>query len=340
MNRFSIVRLPTLEATATRVADAPASTVRVLRAGGIDLLDHMKEGLLEPDELVELHAVGGEEGRTLRAIELHADGGASVGALVTLGMLCELPGLLPEGHAALAQAAALAATPGIRNAATVGGNLLQRPRCWYYRHADLVCLKKGGDMCLAQTGDHRYHAILGGGPSYIVHPSSLGSALVALDARVQALAPDGSLRDIPIEQLFVGPTVDPTREHDLRPGEILLSVQLPATAEGQRSAYGAVKEKQSHDWPLAEASVRLRLDGGTLRDVRVGLGHVAPVPWRAKEAEAVLEGQAPSAELLARAAAAATAPAKPLPGNAYKVPLVQGLLRQVLHRAAGLALPE
>lgn len=341
MNRFSIVRLPTLKATAARVSEAAkGGPSRVLRAGGIDLIDHMKEGLLAPDELVELHAIGGDEGRALRGIELHDDGRTSVGALVTLGMLAELPGMLPEGLRALAQAAGHAATPGIRNAATVGGNLLQRPRCWYYRHADLVCLKKGGDMCLAQTGDHRYHAILGGGPSWIVHPSSLGSPLVALDAVACVRQTDGKLRDVPIERLFVGPTVDPTREHDLGPGEILLAVRLPAPAAGQRSAYGAVKEKQSHDWPLAEASVRLRVHDGRLRDVRVALGHVAPVPWRAKQAEAALEGQAPTAELFESAALAATEPAKPLPGNAYKVPLVQGLLREVLHQAAGIPLPE
>jgi xanthine dehydrogenase YagS FAD-binding subunit len=336
MNRFSIVRLPTLEAAAARVAGGDG---RVLRAGGIDLIDHMKEGLVAPDELVELHAVGGDEGRLLRGVETEGDGSLRVGALVTLAQLADAS-TLPAGLRALGQAAGQAATPGIRNAATVGGNLLQRPRCWYYRHVDLVCLKKGGDMCLAQTGDHRYHAILGGGPSYIVHASSLASALCALDARVQVLSPGNKARELPIEQLFVGPTVDPTREHVLQPGEILLAVHLPAPAAGQRSAYAAVQEKQSQDWPLAEASVRLRIDGGRLRDVRVGLGHVAPVPWRAREAEAVLEGQAPTAELFARAAEAATSPAKPLPGNAYKVPLVQGLLREVLHDAAGVPLPE
>jgi xanthine dehydrogenase YagS FAD-binding subunit len=337
MNRFSIIRLPTLDAAAKRVSGAEG---RVLRAGGIDLIDHMKEGLSAPDELVELHAIGGDEGRTMRGIELEKDGRVRVGALATLGMLGELPGLLPEGMRALAQAAGHAANPGIRNAATVGGNLLQRPRCWYYRHADLVCLKKGGDMCLAQTGDNRYNAILGGGPSWIVHPSSLGSPLVALDAVVRVRQLDGKTRDVPIEQLFVGPTADPMREHDLGPGEILLAVHLPAPAAGQRSAYAAAKEKQSQDWPLAEASVRLRVHDGKLRDVRVALGHVAPVPWRAEQAEAVLEGQAPSAELFARAAEAATLPAKPLPGNAYKVPLVQGLLREALHEAAGVPLPD
>ncbi|MCA9706197.1 MAG: FAD binding domain-containing protein [Myxococcales bacterium] len=337
MNRFSIVRLPTLPATSARVAERPAE--RVLRAGGIDLLDRMKEGLDAPDELVELHAVGGDEGRALRGIETEGDGRLRVGALVTLAQLTEYEDL-PPALGALAEAAGHAATPGIRNAATVGGNLLQRPRCWYYRHADLVCLKKGGDMCFAQTGDHRYHAILGGGPSFIVHPSSLASPLVALDAEVEIWKPGGGTRTLPIERLFVGPTVDPTREHDLQPGEILLALRVPKPAKDQRSAYATAKEKQSHDWPLAEASVRLRQAGGVLRDVRVALGHVSPVPWRSKEAEAVLEGQAPSADLFERAAVAATEPARPLAGNAYKVPLAQGLLRQALHHATGIALPD
>ncbi len=337
MNRFSIVRLPTLKDVSARVATRPAE--RVIRAGGIDLLDRMKEGLDAPDELVELQSISGEEGKRLRSIGEQDDGRWRIGALVTLGQLSGY-GDLPPAYRALAQAAGQAATPGIRNAATVGGNLLQRPRCWYYRHADLVCLKKGGDMCFALTGDHRYHAIFGGGPSFIVHPSSLGSPLVALGAEIEARKPDGAARALPAASLFVGPDVDPTREHDLAPGEILLAVRLPAPASAQRSAYAAAKEKQSQDWPLAEASVSLELEGKTINNVRVALGHVAPVPWRSKEAEAALEGQAASAELFARAALAAAAAAKPLKGNAYKVPLVQGLLRRALHQAADIPLPE
>jgi len=336
MNRFSIVRLPTLQGTSTRVAEDPR---RVIRAGGVDLIDRMKEGLDAPDELVELHAVGGDEGRALRGIETGDDGRRRIGALVTLAQLADAE-VLPAGYRAVVEAAGHAANPGIRNAATVGGNLLQRPRCWYYRHVDLVCLKKGGDMCFAQTGDHRYHAILGGGPSFIVHPSSLGSPLVALGAEIEVRQIDGHTRMLPVEDLFVGPTVDPMREHDLGPGEILLAVHLPAAPPQQASAYASAKEKQSQDWPLAEASVRLSVRDGALHDVRVALGHVAPVPWRSPEAEAVLEGQAPSAALFERAAVAATAPARPLPRNAYKVPLVQGLLRQALHHAAGVPLPE
>lgn len=336
MNPFTIVRLPTLAEASARVAKEPGT--RLVRAGGIDLLDRMKEGLDAPDELVELRAIAGDEGRKLRGAT--AEGGAfRIGALVTLGQLAALTEL-PAGHGALQVAATLAATPGIRNAATVGGNLLQRPRCWYYRHADLVCLKKGGDMCYAQTGDHRYHAILGGGPSWIVHPSSLASPLVALDAKVEIWDGKSATRTIPIAELFALPTVDPEREHTLAPGEILLSVLLPAPVPGQRSAYVTAKEKQSQDWPIAEATVRLRRDGSAMKDVRVALGHVAPIPWRAQAAEAVLEGKTASAALFAEAARAATTGAKPLDGNAYKVPLVQGLLRKALHEATDTPLPD
>lgn len=335
MNPFTIVRLPTLRETSSRVAESPGT--RLIRAGGIDLFDRMKEGLDAPDELVELRAIAGDEGHALRGAAPDGDG-FRIGALVTLGQLADLAEL-PRAYRALQVAAGEAATPGIRNAATVGGNLLQRPRCWYYRHADLVCLKKGGDMCYAQTGDHRYHAILGGGPSFIVHPSSLGSPLLALDATVDVWDGKSATRTIPIAELFVLPTVDPEREHSLAPGEVLLSVRLPAPLPGQRSAYATAKEKQSQDWPLAEASARLRLDGGTMKDVRIALGHVAPIPWAADSAAKVLEGKAPSAALFAEAAKAATTAAKPLEGNAYKVPLVQGLVRQALHAATDTPLP-
>lgn len=335
MNRFSLVRLPTLQAASARVAKAPQT--RMFRAGGIDIIDQLKEGLSAPDELIELRALDGEVGERMRAVT-DTGGSWSVGALVTLAQLAEFDDL-GAANAVLREAAGSAATPGIRNAATTGGNLLQRPRCWYYRHVDLDCLKKGGAQCFALTGDNRYHAILGGGPSFIVHASTLACALVALDAQV--IVADGKAeRVLPIERLFSLPTVDPKREHTLAAGEVLLAVVLPKPGADQRSTYAAAKEKHSHDWPLGEVGVRLRLAGGKLADVRVALGHVAPIPWRAKEAEGVLEGQAPSAELFAKAADAALAKAKPLEMNGYKVPLVKGLLREALHRATGIPLPE
>lgn len=336
MNRFRLVRLPTLAQVHTRTAADPQQ--RLIRAGGIDLLDRMKEGLDEPSELVELRAVGGAQGQRMRGLVGDDAKGFSIGALVTLAQLASFEEL-PGAYQALQHAAGSAATPGIRNTATAGGNLLQRPRCWYYRHADLVCLKKGGYECLALTGDHRYNAIIAGGPSFIVHPSSLACALVALDATVSVAGADGE-RSVPIEQLFAPPTVDPKREHTLRPGEVLMSIELPPPQAGQRSAYRFAKEKQSHDWPLGEASVRCSVSDGRLTQVRVALGHVAPIPWRSQAAEAVLEGKAPSTELFAAAATAALAEAKPLERNGYKVPLVKGLLRQALHDATGVALPE
>jgi xanthine dehydrogenase YagS FAD-binding subunit len=336
MNRFTLVRLPTLAQAGKRVRGDAAA--REFRAGGIDLLDRMKEGLDEPDELVELHAISGDEGRRMRGIERREKGAFRIGALVTMAQVADYEEL-PSGHAALGQAAGSAATPAIRNAATVGGNLLQRPRCWYFRHADLECLKKGGFECLALTGDNRYNAILGGGPSFIVHPSSLATALLALEAEVTVHA-DGSARTIPIANLFALPTVDPVRESTLAPGEVVLSIDLPPPGPGQRSAYLAAKEKQSHDWPLCEAAVRCSIADGKLTGVRVVLGHVAPVPWHATAAEKMLEGQAPSADVFERAATAALADAKPLSNNGYKIPLAQGLLRQALHQATGVPLPE
>lgn len=358
MQPFALIRPTQLNRARQLVRDQPE--LRVFRAGGIDLLDRMKEGLDEPEMLVELRDV--EELSPSAGVVDHTpllpagddvypnfyfpDGKlyAQIGALTTLAQLAELE--LP-GAEALIEAASQAATPGIRNTATVGGNLLQRPRCWYFRNRELVCLKKGGDMCLAVVGDNRYNAILGGGPSFIVHPSSLAAPLLALDAVAEVQrgepgeGPSHQTRQLTsIADIFVGPKEDPTREHNLAPGDVLTSIWIPVL-EDMRSAYQAVREKQSHDWPLAEAAVRMRMGAdGVMRDVRVALGHVAPIPWNASEAASLLEGQKPSVELFERAAAAALAPAKPLDGNAYKVPLSKGLLREVLHRATGLALPE
>ena len=333
MQAFALIRPQTLAAARTRVQESPQD--RVLRAGGLDLFDRMKEGLESPAELIELSSLRGEIGDRLRGFTSSA-GGLEIGALVTLAQLAERPEL-GAGFVALREAAASAATPGIRNLATLGGNVLQRPRCWYYRNADLVCLKKGGKACFAVTGDNRYHAILGGGPSFIVHPSTLASALLAFDCSVE-LAGDAE-RTIPLSELFVGPKTDPKREHNLAPGELLVRFKLPPAAPGRRSAYAVAKEKQSHDWPLAEAVVSLSLEAGVMKSVRVVLGHVAPVPWRSREAEAALDGQKPDPALFVRAAAAALAEAKPLKHNAYKVPLAQGLLRDALHRATDLAMP-
>lgn len=335
MHSFALIRPHTLAAARARVQENPDE--RTLRAGGVDLFDRIKEGLDAPAELIELASLQGEVAQKLRALQPAAAGGFELGALVTLAQLADHTAL-DAGYQALREAAGSAATPGVRNLATLGGNLLQRPRCWYYRNSALVCLKKGGKACFAVAGENKYHAILGGGPSFIVHPSTLASALLALDASVE-IAGDTE-RTVPIGELFVGPKTDPKREHSLAAGELLVRVLLPAVGKERRSTYAVVKEKQSHDWPLAEAVVSLSLEADVMKSVRVVLGHVAPVPWRSPEAEAALEGQKPDAALFARAAAAALAPARPLKHNAYKIPLAQGLLREALHRATDVPLPE
>lgn len=350
MQPFSLIRTKRLDDAQQLVRAEPET--RVFRAGGIDLLDRMKEGLDEPESLVELRGVltagaGIADGQPLLPASdegLHwpeAPRRGEIGALTTLAALAEAE--LP-GADALMQAAGQAATPGIRNTATVGGNLLQRPRCWYFRNHELVCLKKGGDTCLAVMGDNRYNAILGGGPSFIVHPSSLATALTALDATVQ-IHREPKEGELAYElrglaNLFVTPKQDYTREHNLTPGDVLTTVYIPLL-DDMRSAYQAVREKQSHDWPLVEAAARMCIGkDGRMTNVRIALGHVAPIPWNAPAAAQLLEGQAPDAALFAKAADLALADAKPLDGNAYKIPMSKGLLREVLHRASGLALPE
>jgi len=334
VNPFRLVRPRSLaDAHAVLGADPRGTTIR---AGGVDLMDRWKEGIDRPATVLDLRtAAAAEDARALASLSATATS-LAVGALVTLDALAETP--LPAAFAAVRAAAGQAANPAIRRQATAGGNLLQRPRCWYFRHPDLACLKKGGSRCLAAEGNNRYNAVLGGGPSYIVHPSSLATALVAFDGHAVVQASPGRPKEIPLGEFFVGPTERLDAETVLRPGEILLGVRVSAPA-GARSAYDAVRERRLYDWPLVEAAVRLRVEAATLRDVRVVLGQVAPIPWRAREAEAVLEGRRPTPERLAEAARAAFEGARPLSDNHGKIAVGRGLVRRLLHQVTGVPLP-
>jgi xanthine dehydrogenase YagS FAD-binding subunit len=300
----------------------------VAKAGGVDLLDLMKEGLAAPKRLVSLRRLPG-----LDRLEGDVTRGLAIGPLVTLAQLDASP-LVRATWGALADAAGRAATPQIRNQATVGGNLLQRPRCWYFRAADLACVKKGGPRCLAQAGDHRFHAIFENGRCAAVHPSALAVPLVALGARLEVTSKDGR-RELPLEEVFVRADVDPTREHALGPDELITAVRLPAAPGGLRSAYLKQGEKDSYDWPLVDVAVALELEGGRCARASVVLGHVAHVPWRARAAEEALAGKTLDEALAATAAAAAVRGATPLPGNGYKTRLVEVVVRRALLAAAG-----
>ena len=321
MKAFALIAARSLPEAAQEAARPKTA----LKAGGVDLVDRMQEGLDQPERVVSIAGLPG-----LDHIEIGPP--ARIGALATLAALAGDEGVRRH-YPALAAAAGEAATPQIRHMATLGGNLCQRPRCWYYRLAEFDCRKKGGNDCFAQEGENRFHAIFDTDKICVcVHPSATGAALLAYGGAVHTVSTRGR-RAIPIDEFFLGSDPDPTRENVLGAGEIVESVAVPAPGSGARSAYIKLKEKDSFDWPLVEACVSLRLEGGAIRDPRVVLGHVAQVPWRSKQAETALSGGRPSEELYARAAAAAVEAAKPLSQNAFKLRLAKVALQRALRQA-------
>jgi xanthine dehydrogenase YagS FAD-binding subunit len=297
------------------------------KGAGTELVDRLKEHNLAPDQVVDLRRLASHS-----SIQKKSSGGVSIGALVTLAHVAE--GLRSD-FPALADACLGAATPQIRNAATLGGNLCQRPRCWYFRSAEFQCLKKGGVECLAKSGENEFHAIFGNNTCAIVHPSAAGVALVALNARIETLAAGGG-RTLSAADFFQKPEVDIFTENALKPGELIVEIHVDRP-QGLRSAYRKIKQKQAFDWPLADAAVAFREVEGVARDVRIVIGSAAPVPWRAKEAEALVEGKKIDTALAAKAAAAALSGATPLGKNAYKLPIVAAAVRRTLLASAGLA---
>lgn len=310
---FTYVRARTLAEAAARAA-RPAA--RVL-AGGTDLLGWLREEILPCAEVVSLHDLD-----DLRRIRRQRDG-LALGALATIAEIAadqQIRRLYPV----LAQAAAAVATPQIRNQGTLGGNLCQKSRCWYWR-GDFPCLRKGGEVCYAMRGQNQYHCILGGDLCVHVHPSDTAPALVALDATV-AIAGTRGRRTMPLERFFVPPAEDPTRETVLAPGEILTEVTIPAPPPGALGRFRKVRARGAWDFALASVALQLRLEAGRVAQARVVLGGVAPVPWRARQAEAVLRGQPLTPETAARAAAAAVAGAHGLEHNGAKVDIARGLV--------------
>jgi xanthine dehydrogenase YagS FAD-binding subunit len=239
---------------------------------------------------------------------------------------------------ALAEAAAVAATPQLRNMATIGGNLLQRPRCWYFRHPLATCWLKGGAGCPARDGENRLHALFGDGPCYAVHPSDLAPALLALEAEVHVRGPAGE-RWLPLDDLYRLPADDRRTETVLAPDELVLALRLPAPPAGTRGTYLKAMDRKTWAFALAGVAAVLRLAGRRILQARVVLSGVAPIPWRAGAAEQVLAGEEASDALVARAAEAALAGAEPLGDNGYKVPLTLALVRRALGRLLAGAAP-
>ena len=309
---------------AVALLDAQWGRTAVL-AGGTDLLSLMKDDGDDSTRLVNIKKI-----RELGTI--HEENGAyQIGALVTFDQFLT-HSALPKRFPALAAAVEGVSSPQMRNMGTVGGDLLQRPRCWYYRGGyGLLAMRDG--KSLVPGGDNRYHAIFGNeGPAYFVSPSSLAPPLIALGAKVTLHGPSGR-REIAVEQLFVAPRTAGEREHSIHPNEILTEISIPAGAGEWRNSTYEVREKMALDWPLATASVALKMNGGTIREARVVLGQVAPTPWRSRRAEAALEGKSLSESTAGAAGEAATEGAKPLSENGYKVQLVRVAVKRALLQA-------
>ena len=329
MKGFTNQNARTLEEAVTLAQEALQAGQSVSFAGGgTDLLQLMKDRVVnrpgsgQPDVLVNLKTVEG-----LDQVTSTGQDGVTIGGLTTLGALVEDP-VIRDRFTSLAEAAESVATPQIRHAGTLAGNVVQRPWCWYYRNG-FPCFKAGGNQCFSITGENQLHAIFGGGPSYIVHPSDLAPALVALDATFRIVGPGGE-RTLSGADFFVLPSQDAEHENVLRDDEVLASVALPAPRAGVRSTYHKVMDRDAWTHALVSAAVVLEMDGDVCRQARIVLGGVAPVPWRVPDAENMLAGQRVTPDLAREVGAVAVAEARPLSKNAYKVPLTRGVVERTV----------
>jgi len=295
-------------------------------AGGTDLISLMKDGVAKSPRLVSLQHLN-----ELKGISFRGESGLRLGAGVTLDELMENAEVRSH-YPALVQAAEGVRSPQIRSTGTVGGDLCQRPRCWYYRAGfGLMATYKG--KSLVPNGDNRYHAILGNsGPAYFVSPSSLAPILIALGAKVRLHGPQGA-RELSVQEFFLTPKSDVESEHALKPGEIVTDILVPNPGDAKMAIY-EVRQKEALDWPLAAAAVVLKLDGGSVQSARVVLGHVAPVPWPSPEAEEALKGKSVDEDVAWEAGKAALSKATPLSRNAYKVQLARVAVKRAVLRAA------
>jgi xanthine dehydrogenase YagS FAD-binding subunit len=293
----------------------------VVLAGGTDLLDRMKERIERPERVVNIKGL-----RDLQGIDNGS--GLRIGPLATIAEIAD-DERVAGSYAVLAEAAASVATPQLRNMGTIGGNLCQRPRCWYYRGNDYDCLKKGGWMCFAVTGRNKYHAIFGAGPSFIVHPSDVAPALVALDAELEIRGAQGK-RKVPVAEFFQLPKQNLLTENSLARDEIITRIRVPRAAKGTRSTYVKFREKASMDFAVSSVAAAVKVDGDRVREARIVLGGVAPIPWRVPAAEAVLSERGLTATAIDEAAEAAVDGAEPLDENGFKVTLTRNLVRRAL----------
>lgn len=331
MNRFAYARPRSFEEAGRLVTDGSFSDP-VIKAGGLDLLDHMKEGLREPDLLINIKPLS--TGAVRNSISLTGSGGEGeqlrIEATTVLADIAA-SSIVAERTPGLAQAAGSVASPQVRNTATIAGNLLQRPRCWYYRQQQFACNKKGGDMCFARWGENKFHAIFGFGPCVIVHPSSVAPALWVLDARLHVIG--GDRESVPITDLFHMPAEGLLDEHNLARGEIVTHITVSTS---RFSGFYEIAERQAFDWPLVTAAASLEMEGSRIRAARICAGAVAAVPWPLPAVEKAMAGiDVDDDRELRRTCERAANNARPLSENGFKVKLLPVAVRRAVLRAAG-----
>lgn len=323
MNQFVLADCTTESAALSQLHDGA-----VVKAGGVDLLDLMKDGIVTPPKLVNIRNISGMRG-------IHeTPQGLTIGALTTLAEISEHPAI-QKHYTILSDACGNAATPHIRNMATLGGNLLQQNRCWYFRSEDFQCLKKGKDVCFAFDGLNQYHAIFDNGTCPSVAPSSAAVALLALNGSVELTSAKKGKRVVAIKDFYVQPDVNPMTRTVITPDELLTAVMVPKPAAGTRSAYQKYGEKQSFDWAIADAGVVLEMNGNICRRAVVTMGAASPVVRRSPQAEAMLRGHAINEQIARAAGKAAMEGAHPLSMNGYKLQLFPVAIYRTVLLAAG-----
>jgi xanthine dehydrogenase YagS FAD-binding subunit len=320
---FNYVRAKSLREAVQQLSEKEAR----LHAGGTDLLCCLRDEVFTASKIVSIGQLN-----DLHGIREMKGGGVRIGALTSIAEVASHP-LIRKQYPALAKGAGEVASPALRNQGTLGGNICQKPRCWYYR-GEFHCLRKGGDRCYAAQGENHYHCLFGSDQiCYIVHPSDTAPALMAYEATVRIAGPKGT-RPVPIDRFFVGPGEDFQKETVVGPGEIVMEILLPPPIQGLRSSYRKIRARRSWDFALAGVALALQFEGEELRKARVVLSGAAPIPWRSREAEEVLTGKRLEEETISRAAKAAMEKAQPLAHNGYKIPLFRGLIEEELQALA------
>jgi len=326
MNNFEYA-LPTEIKDVFRYLDKDQA---IIKAGGVDIIDLLKEELITPRRIVHIRSIP-----DLLGIKEDAKNGLLLGPNITLTDLSENQ-LILTSYRALAQAAVNIATPQIRNLASLGGNLCQRPRCWYFRNVEFPCSRKGGTTCFSLDGENQYHAIFGNNDGCaIVHPSGMAVALLSLNARVK-IENAKEKREVSLENFFVTPAQDITRENILKQGELITEINIPIIMKKYKSFYYKQKEKQAFDWSIADVAVALLLNDNRCQDARIVLGAAAPVPWRVPAAEDVLKGVPVDKSSARKAAEIAMQNAEPLELNKYKIPVFKAVIYRTICWAAGI----